>query len=247
MPGFSAAPAPWGAIGQLLLLAVGLLLVGGFARSPYDERRLGRMPKHTQLPQTLLLLLLALMMWFAAARDTSWSALGLLIALGVGFGFLGDLFMANAFNQKDHVLYGMAAFATGHIFYLLGFRQIALALALHAPGSYLFSLALLGIVAVVMWFLLVRDPAGNRVMQFAALVYALFLAGMAAYALGLALQQAAFWPLATGGMLFLVSDGLIAARLFGGRRFAYLGDVIWTTYIIAQALIVTAVPVALAL
>jgi hypothetical protein len=244
---FAAVPAPWGLIGQLLLLAAALLLVGGFALNAYEPTRLGRMPKRTQLPQSFLLIVVALIVWIAAVRTTPLSTLGLLAAFGIACGFLGDLFMANVFDQQDHVLYGMVAFAIGHLFYMLGFREIALAFDLHALGSYALALVVMWGVAVTIWFLMVRSPTGDRTMQIAALVYALFLASMAAYALGLALQESAFWPLAIGGVLFLISDALIAARLFGGRRFAYMGDVIWATYIIAQVLIVTAVPVALAL
>jgi len=247
MLAFSAVPAPWGLIGQVLLLAILLLLAGGFALHAYDDDRLARMPKITELPQSLLLIFLAVLVWLTAARETALNSLGLLTALGIALGFLGDLFMANIFKQEKHVLWGMAAFATGHIFYMLGFREIALHFALHDLGSYGIALVVMWIVALVIWALLVRNPSGDPTMQYAALVYALFLASMAAYAVGLALQEGAFWPLACGGILFLFSDSLIASKLFAGRRFRYMGDVEWTTYILAQVLIVTVVPVALAL
>lgn len=238
-------PAPWGAIGDLLLLGVLGLLVYGFFAHRYDTLRLGRMPKRLELPQTPLLILLAAIVWLSAARGTSLETLSVLTLIGVAFGFLGDLFMADVFQQKNHVLYGMLAFAAGHVCYILGFREIAVTFGLHVTASYVLALGVMWIVAGLVWFYLVREPTGDQTMQRAALGYALFLASMAGYALGLALQEPAFWPLAIGGLLFLLSDALIAARLFGGRTYRYLGDVIWTTYILAQALIVTAVPVAL--
>lgn len=247
MLAFSAVPAPWATIGQVLLLVILLLLVGGFALHAYDEKRLARMPKRTELPQSFLLIILAVIVWLSAAQGTALNTLALLIVLGIALGFLGDLFMANIFKQEKHVLGGMAAFGIGHVFYMLGFREIALAFDLHDLGSYVLALVVMWIVALVIWALLVRTPDSDSTMQVAALVYALFLASMAAYAIGLALQQGAFWPLAIGGILFLFSDSLIASKLFAGRRFRYMGDVEWATYILAQVLIVTVVPVALAL
>ncbi len=240
-------PAPWGAIGDVLLLAVIGLLAYGFFAHRYDDLRLGRMPKRTELPQSFLLIVLAAIVWLSAAQNTVLSTLGLLTLAGIACGFAGDLFMADAFGQKDHVLYGMLAFALGHVFYMLGFREIALTFGLHTTASYVLALLVMWVIALLIWFFLVREPTGDQTMQRMALGYALFLASMAGYAIGLALQQAAFWPLAIGGLLFLLSDSLIAARLFGGRRFRYMGDWIWGTYIIAQVLIVTAVPVALRL
>ncbi len=247
MRGMAVLPAPWDVIGWLLLLGVALLLVGGFIRHPYDDLRQGRMPKRTQLPQTVLLIALAVIVWLTAARQTALAGLGLFVGLGVALGFLGDLFMADVFRQKDHVLFGMAAFGAGHVCYMLGFREIALAFSLHAVGAYAIALLFAWAAAIILWLLMIRSPTGEAARQYAALAYALFLASMAGYALGLALQREALWPLAAGGLLFLLSDALIAARLFGEYRFRYMGDVIWTTYILAQALIVTAVPTALAL
>jgi hypothetical protein len=240
-------PAPWDLIGGLLLVIVAAFLVGGFARYPYDRTRLGRMPKRTELPQSFTLIVLALIVWLAAARTTSLATLGALTFLGILSGFLGDLFMADVFDQKDHVLYGMAAFAVGHVFYMFAFREIALTFGFHVLGNYIVAIVALWAAALIIWYLMVWEPTGDRRMQYAALVYALFLASMAAYATGIALHEMAFYPLAIGAILFLLSDALIAARLFGGRRFRYMGDVIWTTYIIAQTLIVIATPVALAL
>ena len=238
---------PWGVIGELLLFGVIGLLAVGFLRHPYDRVRLGRLPKRWELPQTPLLIALAAIVWLAGARGTALESLAILILIGVSLGFVGDLFMADVFHQKDTVLYGMLAFAAGHVAYMFGFREIAITFGLRVTASYVLALGVMWIAGALVWYFLVREPTGDQTMQRIALGYALFLASMAGYALGLALQAPAFWPLAIGGLLFLVSDTLIAARLFAGRSATYLGDVIWTTYIIAQILIVMVVPVGLGL
>jgi YhhN family len=241
----SNVPAPWGVIDQIILLLIAALLVGSFALNGYDAIRAGRMPKSAQLPQSALLVVLAATLWMAA-RDTKLSTLAALLWGGMAFGFLGDLFMANVLRQKNHVMYAIIVFAVGHVLYMLAFREIAVRLGLHGLGRYALAMVITWGLALVLWFALIRDPKG-RAMQYDALVYALFLASMAGFALGLALQQPALLPLAVGAVLFLLSDTLIAARLFAGRTFPYTGDVIWTTYIAAQTLIVTITAVVMGL
>jgi hypothetical protein len=230
----------------LLMLPIVALLIGGFALNRYDTTRAGRMPKITELPQTALLVVFAAIVWITVPGGPPLKAVAALLCIGVAFGFLGDLFLANVFRQKNYVLFGMIAFAIGHILYILAFRELAVRSGLHDVGLYALALGFTWLLAAVLWFILVRKPNGGP-MQYAALAYALFLASMAGFALGLALQHGALLPLAIGAILFLVSDTLIAARLFAGRTFAYIGDLIWLTYIAAQVLIVTVTPFALAL
>ena len=56
--------------------------------------------------------------------------------------------------------------------------------------------------------------------------------------MGLALVDGRFLPLAIGGALFLLSDLLIALRLFQNSQQPRLNDLIWLTYGPAQMLIV---------
>ena len=54
----------------------------------------------------------------------------------------------------------------------------------------------------------------------------------------LALQAPGLWPLAVGGVLFLISDTILAARRLAGAAFPLVEDLIWLTYGPAQACIV---------
>ncbi len=242
MMGIFPLASPWNELASLVLLAAAGLLVGSFALNPYDTLRLGRMPKRPELAQSALLIGLAALLWYGGAAGTALHSAGLLILAGMVCGFAGDIFMAGS-----RVPAGMGAFAVGHILYMLAFRQYALALGLAQTPPYVFAVLVLWIIIGVYWVLQVRGQIGQAALENAGLVYALVLSAMAGIAIGLAIQQPAFWPLAIGGLLFIFSDAVIAARIFAGQRFRYMGDVIWGTYIIAQALIVTSLAVALAL
>jgi hypothetical protein len=227
------------------LLPILALLIAGFAFNRYDAARAGRMPKITELPQTALLIVFAAIVWITLPGASGLNSVAALLCIGVAFGFLGDLFMANVFRQENNVLSGMVTFGIGHVLYILAFREIAVRFGLHDTGRYALALGFTWLLAVVLWFILIRSPRAGG-MQYAALAYALFLASMAGFALGMALQNGALLPLALGAILFLLSDALLAARLFAGRRFRYIGDLIWLTYITAQVLIVAITPLALA-
>src|SRR4051812_14675890 len=99
---FSAISGPGQTLCWLILLGIAILLIGGFALSPYDVQRAGRMKKITELPQTALLIGLALIFWLSARQNDS---IAVLVTVGIVFGFVGDLFMANVFrqNEKAHV------------------------------------------------------------------------------------------------------------------------------------------------
>lgn len=237
---------PYRSAGHLILTLIGTLLVISFILGRYDQRRRGRMAKITQLPQSALLMVLALLVWWTTNRHAFSMPLTLFTLLGISCGLLGDLFMANVFRQRQHLLLGMIAFGIGHIFYMLGFREIAVSLNITQFRVYFPALLAAWLAAAVLWALLVRNPEANG-LQYAALGYGLFLATMGGYAVGIALQRTEFVPLALGSMLFLLSDTLIAAELFAERGFPYIGDVIWTTYIAAQVLIVLSTPFALSL
>lgn len=52
------------------------------------------------------------------------------------------------------------------------------------------------------------------------------------------MQDKAYVPFAVGGARFLVGDLILAAELFNGAEFRFVGDAIWFTYGVGQMLIV---------
>lgn len=217
------------ATGPIYALA-GLLLFLGLLLGRRDERGVNRIPRPLRMLSSALVLLAALLQ---ARRGSS-----RLVAAGMGCGFVGDLIMAELLPLPEHVLFGMLSFGVGHGCYLraLGARRRAAGLDIPAAGRAALPLAWL--VALAGWLGLVRNPKISAALNYAALAYALLLASMAGAAAALATADRRYTGVALGGGLFLLSDIILAARLFRQAHFNQIGDVVWLTYIAGQALIV---------
>lgn len=220
----------------LLILWAGLLF-GGFIFGKIDAERARRMPRWTRLASSLTLAAAAWYLHVSAAEPTAYT---FPIAIGMTLGFIGDLFLAGVITGRRDVLPGLGAFGAGHVAYIIGILQYGDQIGLHDSGTRLLAFAVWWIVAVIGWYLAVYRFASGKpeVLHGFALVYAILLSSTAGAATGLALQAGAYVPLAVGAALFLFSDLLIAARMFGKVHFTLIDDVIWLTYGPAQALIV---------
>lgn len=167
------------------------------------------------------------------------------IAVGMTIGAVSDVLM------KINVPAGMAGFSLGHIAYISGILGLSDALGGSSPlrryGAWAgwIGLGLLG------WALVVHaGPKSGRPLSWAALGYCVLLASTAGVATGLMLQRPRYAPLVVGGTLFVLSDLIIAMRIFNPELFSRIpasvrGDIVWLTYGPAQALIVNSVLVAL--
>jgi hypothetical protein len=228
-------------IGLLILWAA--LLFGGFLFGPAEASR--RMPTWTRMASSAVLVVAAFS-WYFFSRGTPAAGYALLIAVGMTFGFLGDLFLAGLLPGGRNVIGGIASFGLGHTFYIAALLRFAAASGLVAPGARWGALAAALLVGLVGWYLVVYRGAtagGGEpgVVHWIALPYALLLATTAGLAAGLALQDGRFAPLALGAALFLLSDLILAGDMFSGLSFPLIGDVIWLTYGPAQMLIVYSV------
>jgi len=197
-----------------------------------DVQRYRRMPVWTRMASSVVLVLLG---WygFLLAPVGEVAVYARLIAVGMTFGLVGDLFMAGLLPAPNRVLGGIAAFGVGHIAYITGIvgyqpvRWWVLAVGL---------LAATGLFHAVFLRNKKRSP-----LLWAALVYSLLLASTAALGISLALQLPLFAVLAVGGLLFFASDLILALELFNHTRFPWLGDWVWLTYGPGQALIVLSI------
>ncbi|GIV96702.1 MAG: hypothetical protein KatS3mg057_1359 [Herpetosiphonaceae bacterium] len=227
-----------------LLLLWGLLLFGGFLFGRPNGERSRRMPAWTRLGSSLVLVVAA-WSWYWLARDGMASSFALLIAAGMSLGFVGDLFMAQLIPVTQPVLGGISAFGLGHIAYIAAILVFAGELEGTSSSVWLAAWAAWLLVGAAGWYVVVLRGRRPSLLHWAALPYSLLLASTAGAATGLALQSPAFVTLAVGAGLFLLSDLILATRLFNNVRFPLIDDIVWLTYGPGQMLIVFAVNAAL--
>jgi hypothetical protein len=220
----------------LLALAAALLL-GGFAFGSRGKTRERRMPTWTRIGFSLTLVVAA-WGWYLFTRGGPAGGYTPLVALGMTLGCAGDIALASLLPLREPLLAGIAAFGLGHVAYIVALVRFGDGAGLAAAGPRFGALAAWLLIGLAGWYLMVARGRRLTPLRWAALPYALLLAGTAGVATGLALQADAFLPAALGGALFLTSDLILAGQLFGGVGFPLIGDVIWLTYGPAQALLV---------
>lgn len=208
-------------------------LLGGFLTGTLNAEQTHRIKRPLRMLSSLTLVI-AGWAWNTLA-PASQGDFPLWIALGMTFGFLGDLFMARLIVKSDqHILFGMGSFGIGHVFYIIGLLK-------HAPidSTFWLSWAFWALLGLVSWFFLIWRTAEQReLVHLIALPYAILLASTAGFATGLALHISGYWVMAIGAGLFLLSDFILALQLFNGLKFKGIGDVVWLTYGPGQMFIV---------
>lgn len=153
-----------------------------------------------------------------SARSTD----GRLFAAVMALGALGDVLLDIRFEA------GVGAFAIGHIVAIMLYRRNR---RRGLPFSRRGFAALIALTGTILPFFLI-DADDPR------------LAGLVIYSLLLTLMAAAAWvsrfPRAltgAGALLFVVSDGLIAARMGPLAGAVWPGYAIWLTYFLGQLMI----------
>jgi len=234
----------WWLLGLLLLWAG--FLFGGFAFGTIDAEATHRMPTWTRIASSVILVV-AGWSWYRFTRDTVCHQFALFIAIGMTFGLLGDVFMAGLLPVSDYLLWGMGTFGLGHVAYINAFVRFGNQTKLNAKKPRWGAWAVWLLIGLLGWYFVVMSGRHRGLEQpptalrWAALPYALLLASTTASVTGLALQAPAFVFAAVGSALFLSSDLILAAQLFNNTHFHLIGDVVWFTYGLAQALLVYAV------
>jgi len=228
----------WRSATRALYCLAGVLLLLGLAFGKRDERGVNRIPKRARMLSSALVLLCAVLQRNPDTRKGGGPNQLNLVAAGMGWGFVGDLIMAEVIPLPEHVLFGMLTFGIGHGCYIKAFtdraRSAGLA-SLRVRGS---AFGMAWLVALLGWLGLVRNPKIGAALNYGALAYALLLSSMSGLAVALAYADRRYAPVAVGGTLFLASDMLLASELFRSTYFPQIGDVVWLTYISGQALIV---------
>lgn len=158
-----------------------------------------------------------------------------LVLLAVFFGFLGDFFLLLTTHRWAFPA-GIAAFATGHVFYIVSFLRVLT----HRPAAYVWiacGLISAAYAATLMRYLWKGIPRKLRV---PSVVYMMVIGSMASCAIIYAFSGAtAFCRLAgIGGLLFVSSDSMLSIDAFH-HPIRHRSILVMSTYIVAQTLIVT--------
>jgi hypothetical protein len=190
-----------------------------------------------------VLLAAAAWIWFLEFSRSPAATTVALLAVGMTLGVIGDFFnggvLQDLIKLPDPVLGGIAAFALGHIAYITSCVKVARNRGYHDRGKRLGAIAFWQAFGIVGWFFVVYrgTNSGASLLVWPALPYSLLLAGTAGVATYLALEDRRFSLLAAGATLFLISDLILAFRMFHGD-FAMAGHAVWLAYGPAQMMIV---------
>lgn len=225
----------------ILLIAItlglwALILFGGYVYGRMTLTGDYSIPTIARLGSSLMLVLAA---WIEAVLlpHSHLAVFPWLIALGMTSGCIGDLFLADILPVPQAFLFGMAAFAIGHIWYIAAFWQFASSIHVSA-AQHLVPIMLWLAIALAGWYGILMYHRHATLLNWIALPYALLLSGTASSTFSAALVLPAMIPATIGAILFLISDMIIAANTFADIHFSKIGDAIWLTYGPAQALIV---------
>jgi uncharacterized membrane protein YhhN len=188
-------------------------------------------------------LVMAAWLWRLGNSRSAASGTIALIALGMTLGAVGDFFNANLLQSwvklPDPVLGGIAAFALGHLAYITACLKSARRFGFRSATRRWIAIGFWQAVGLAGWYFVVYrgTNVSARGLVWPALPYSLLLAGTAGLATYLALEDRHFFSLAAGAALFLISDLVLAFRLFHGE-FPMATHAVWLTYGPGQMLIV---------
>lgn len=160
-----------------------------------------------------------------------------LIVLGLCFALAGDVILIFTDRKQGFLAGGMVCFLLTHLLYIIAFCTKT------APSLYDGAFFALLLISAILILRKRRLPKGN--LKTAAFIYAVVLCAMTARALSMPFSPAVKFTYALfaalGGVLFAVSDMLLAFKSFGGVHKKAVGVMSTLTYYTGQILIALSV------
>lgn len=235
---------PFNCILQVLFGLEIVLLVGGLVFGRLNVDATSRLPRPLRMLLSATLVLAAFVAWQAGLGGATVQRYAVLIFLGMTAAFVGDLVMARLIPVPSRLIFGMMAFGIAHLLYVAAFLYLAQRLGfIYAARLGTILLSVLSFCSWA-WYSQVRNPGGSRALNAGSLFYGWAIGVMTALAVNLALHDTHFIGLAAGALLFLTSDFVLGSWQIRGRTWKSVNDVIWTTYVAGQLLIVYSVAAA---
>jgi uncharacterized membrane protein YhhN len=164
-----------------------------------------------------------------------------LVLAGLLLSFAGDIVNSYLIDLthilKPQTLLSIPPFVAAHLCYIAAFVILTrTASARSLPWAPL--VLAWPVLALGLWWLVIDHNAPPLLLKLSVgYAFVVMLMGMMALLLGARLGRAAWMP-ALGGLIFVVSDGILGSYLLDGpQRPVLASQVIWATYFLAQALI----------
>ena len=170
--------------------------------------------------------------YLVSAAVNGRSPMPLLILVGVGFGFLGDVFLLGQARRSSFIL-GLVAFLTGHVLYLVAFLPGILSHRFEP----LLLLVILPFAVFAVWYLRFLKEGLAQLLP-AVAVYMVVIVAMTTTALlrAEAIGDGA-WIVFAGAVSFMFSDSMLGIAVFR-KRARWLDVTIMASYLLGQFLIV---------
>ena len=169
--------------------------------------------------------------------------------MGMTLGAVGDFFMAGLLQPiiplPNAALGGMGAFGMGHAAYIAGCQNAHNRAGLHDQKAKWTAILIWQVIGLIGWYFVVYPTKAEhlQILRWPALGYTLLLACTTGMGSSLAAQNRRFMILAVGGGLFLLSDLILAWRMFRGP-FPHATEAVWIPYGSGQMMIVFAITTA---
>lgn len=151
-----------------------------------------------------------------------------LIAAGLFFGWLGDIFLM----LPNKFLFGLAAFLIGHILYVIAFIRQTSPFALSRDKLYILVAGFLAVYSYYFYTIL-APSLGVEKYPVIAYIIVIALMGLFSYTRKHQTNISSFLLIFLGALLFIVSDSILAANKFVAY-IANSGLMIMCTYMLAQ-------------
>ncbi len=228
-------------IGWLVTLLASF--VAGWTRASWwDGARLD-----LRMVSCLLLVVAGWTAW-ASLRGTRAGTAMLWVAVGMSLGFYGDSHVGDRFwwpPFPHKIVGGIVFFGLGHLAYVAACWSASRFMGMVGGLRWIAPILAWQLVALIAWAGVALSSTEEPGLRAPTLLYTLLVAATPGFATALAVQRAAFWPMAIGGALFLASDVLLAWQLFH-EAFGGLDELIWICYGGGEMFIVYGAALALA-
>jgi hypothetical protein len=184
-----------------------------------------------RMASCLLLAVAAWLAWWALRRSRVAGALAL-VAIGMTLGFYGDSHVGDRFwwpPFPNKIVGGIILYGLGHLAYVAACVLIGRAERLAGGLRWWMPILAWQAAALVAWAAVALPSSEEPGLRLPTLLYTLLVAATPGFATALAVQRPIFGWMALGGVLFLISDILLAWQVFH-QPFPFIDELTWINY-----------------